>query len=813
MKSFKRTNPAAGHDHLLFLDDSRGDGTTAVVDGHAHKMQWVDPVDPQIDPNTGQPVIDPNTGQPDQGQPGHWQMSPGPDGHTHEGFSDIPETQGKLPQQEDDEAVREVLQLFRAWTDGESLSIEAGRESEEFYSGKQWSDSDKSLLSSQSRACLTINFTEKGIDTISGYERQQRTDIHYLPVEGTDQKAADLYNILTKALLDACNFAREKSESFEDCAITGRSGWNIYVTFDNDLRGEVIVERFPYDQFAFGPHEKRDASDAEGFVKYRWYSRGKVNQLWPDKADEINEQFAIPVDIKTDVDSTQPGNETGIHGSNGVAVEYLPLIDVERKNILVIECQRYVYVKVTVLANPQEDFYFNAWGWAKADIAAALTIPGFNKIERNVRKVRITKLAGRTLLSDENPADLPSDKFHFIPFYAKRRKGQFWGKVESVKDLQREVNKRASQAIDIGNRMAAYNWFYDRETFPDNELQRFKDGSSTPGAVFEVNSTSRLPSKTEGTKFPSEIVQLRETAAADIEKIMNVVPEQPGANTSGSAMLQREKAKMTANQYLFESLTDATTRLGRLLVPIIKRYYPAERILRIVRSAAAKSPQKVDGQDISEFSDEDIMTILEQSDLEKFDLVVSESSTSPSARFATWLVLTDMNTKSPGSVPQEMIITYSDMPENEKKKVLENLAAQQQAQAQQAEQEGNAEIEKTLVGQGIISPVTAQKFQVQPQQLQQPADPAAQPATAAPAPQGGLSEGAPQQQQSPINVTVAPPAVTVNVDTKPKPTGRRVTRHLMEKMPDGNFMATKIEDEAQPENPQEQVFDSSGGEQ
>lgn len=739
MKSLKRSSVFFDHYHVVYVNEARGVGVASLGDdGHGHELQWIPPTEEipeQQDPATGELI----PGQP--AQPGYWQWGSGPDGHVHELGSDIPLVDRKIASKDksDWDKVAEVVECFNTWYEYDKPSLEAGQASEDFRSGRQWSESDRQLLNSQGRACLTINRIANKIDTLSGFERKQRTDIRYVPQEAGDQKAADLYNILVKQLLDKCNFWRERSESFEDLIVAGKGSWNIRISRDNDLRGEVIVERFPWDQSVFAPFDKADASDSEGFCKYRWFSLSRAQQLWPDKAEELKDCYSSVVDrLPYGIERTRPGNmQDTLLGPNSVDTNVFgEFIDLKRKSVLVIECARFVFVKVPVIGNYTDDFYVNAWQFPKEDLAKAGTIPGFVRVDKTVKKVRITKVAGgKVLLSDENPADLPSDEFYFVPFFAYRKRGQFWGKVEQVKDSQLLINKLASQATDIGNRMASYNWFVDRDTFPDNELKRFIETSSEPGAVFEVNSTGKLPVKIEGAKFPTEIVNLMALQERLLDEGMNVVPEPGGANESGAAILQKQQIKMTGNEFLFDSLGDAMIRLGRLLVPIIKKYYPVERIVRIVRSAQTTANQMVGGQPLEEFTDEQIVEILQANDLEKFDLAVGESAYSPTSRLGTFLILTDLAGKGV-EIPPEMILAYADMPEKDKEQILARLAEQQEAANQAQATAGDSEIEKTLVAKNIIPPSVAERFGIPPSvPAQMPAPEAPE---GAPPPDGGL---------------------------------------------------------------------------
>jgi len=651
--------------------------------GHTHELQ--------VNPETGEVYI-----------------LPALDGHTHQLEDYV--LKAKKKTQDQAEVLAEVRELYKTARDLEFESLEAGIESEEMYAGEQWDEAEKSRLEGLGRACVTINGIEKGIDQLTGTQRQERTDLRYLPVEGGDQRVADLLNICTKQILNQCFFPREESKSFEDACITGRGNWNVYVTFDKDLRGEIKVEKFPYTDIAYGPHEKEDLSDCEYLIKHRWYSKAKITQLWPEKAEDIERDYENLLDSKPSVGYSGDNYDHASPVAKMIGSD--SIVDVAKKEYRVLECWRKFYVRGSVIVNAQDDFYYNAFGWEPKDLAAVRTIPGLVAIEQNQTKIRITKVAGGVVLSDENPADLPVDDFFVIPIYAKKRGNKFWGKVESAKDAQKYVNKNYSQSLDVGNKMASYGWFYDAGTFPDKEKEKFKQLSTSPGFVMEVNSVNSLPQKVEGSAFPTALVQLMEMGKNQVTDLINVSTMPNGANESGSMFMQRHTQKMQGSEYLFDNLAFAKQKLGRLLIKLIQKYYQPDRIVRLVRNANSREPQQIGGQDLAEFTDQEITDLLATTDLAEFDVETSESKWSPGMRMATFMLLKEMM-EGGMQIPPESLFEFADIPSDVKQKLVGAMQAQQQGQAQAATETSDMEIQKTLIAQGIIPPAVAEKYGLQ----------------------------------------------------------------------------------------------------
>jgi hypothetical protein len=710
---------------------------------------------------------------------GTFTLQPDPqDAHAHMGIGEVDVKIQKPKKELDEEVVSRVYTLFQTAYEYEGKSIEAGKESEKFYCGDQWDAKVKSDLHASSRACLTINFTERNMDKLFGYQRQQRTDIRYMPIEGGDQRVCDILNTLSKSVLDQCYFEANESEVFEDQTIAGRGLFNIYMDFSDDLQGELKVERYPWDQAVIGPHEKRDASDAEYIVKYQMMSIARLKSRYKKFADKIDESFLSMTSlVGLDHDLAHANFPHDQYASSArvapiLTKDGIAMIDVALKEMRVFELQEKIYEEVNIISDPEDEWFLNAYGWSAGDLKQIETIPGLHLVPVKRAKLRIVRVVGDILLSDENPADVPIDDFYIVPVYAKKKKNKFWGKVESGKDPQRVINKRSSQMIDIGDRAVNYGWLYDDGTFrTEEEARKFKQVVSTPGFVAKVNSIGQPPIKLDGGKFPSELANMHDMAVNQLEAIQGIdATANAGANTSASAILQAEKTVLVGHEYLFDNLTFAKKRIGKMLLSIFQKYYSPRRIYRIVANrAAAMAPQQqqmqapqqmppgmpgqppgqmppqggmqVAGVPFENYTQEEIEKLLEDADLSKYDVVVGESTWSPTQRIATLTILTDLMGKG-APVPMDMMAQFLDMPEDIKQQMIQGIQAQQQQAATSEMGKNETEIQKTLIGQGLFPPKVLEQQGLPPQQPQQPVPQQGLPQGAMPPmPQGGYGGG------------------------------------------------------------------------
>ncbi len=694
MAELKKTSKAgkgrAAHSHIVYLGDN-GQGMTSKEKGHAHEARLLPPQPALNDSNP----VSPTFGMVIQAATaGGWELAPWTDGHTHTPQGPVPETDSREDEKES-KIITDVINLYHQAKSGEESSRKEAKACEDSYCGNQWDKKVKQELELHDRAAHTVNIEEPAIDNLSGYQRQNRTDFRFLPTEEGDQIVADILNILVKNITEQCYYAREETKIFEDQAIIGRGLINIYEDYDKDIFGDIVIEKFKWDNVCFGPHEKEDLADCDYLVKYKWYAKNKLRQLYPDEFSRLT-----PEPPDTDVQTTERSEdwdkrskETRFSGADA------DLVDEVKQQYRMLECWRKEYKRRYILAREDEDFVFAADGWGESDIDAIKTIDGFRVIPRVVYQMRVTKIISGVLLEDEYP-DLAIQDFHIVPVYAKYRNGEFWGKLKSVKDIQKLINKTYSQFTDILNRMAAYGWFYDNETFPDlKEERKFKENSARPGFTQKLSSTERPPKKEEGIKFPVELSQSIQMFSATAKELMNVKLEMMGSSKegeSGVAIRQKIIQQLLGNDFLFDNMSFAKKKLGRIIIAMVQKMYTPERILRVVANQDRKEKVELGGKKLEEYDPREIAKILKDTDLTKHDVNVSESPYSPSAMMGNFLLLLDMAAKGV-PIPPTAFFRFAPIPE--KGKIMEELAAAAQQKEQETQLKYKTEIDKSLIAQ------------------------------------------------------------------------------------------------------------------
>lgn len=684
MKLLKTTKFGKGkgsHFHFVYLNEATQSGISSTDNKHSHSVSFSPPTPEMFDQFTGEVI---------PAQEGRWVF----DGdHPHE-LIDLSLSPKK--REENENLAKENRELFRVADGIEQDSRKKAIESEEYVMGKQWKKTDKDHLEAQDRAAITVNEIEAKVDLLSGYQRQNRSDFRFFPVEDGDGKVADLLNVVVKSITDQNDYEYEETDIFLDEVVTGRGNIHCYVDYKDDIRGEIKIEKFPWKDAYYGPHTKANGIDAEYVIKAKWYSLAKVKQLWPDKEIEIDDDFKTYGTSDAGVVTT--GDQYLKPDAKGEE-SMTSFVNIAKKEYRVLEIERKEYLRIPVLADEGNDNYQSLEGMTEKEVNSVETIPDIKVIRQPETRIRKTIQAGDVILEDGDGND---SEFSLIPVYAKKSGNDWWGKVEGVKDVQLEINKRHSQSIDIINKNSAYGFFYDSSTFTGSkEKEKAKAELAKPGFFLEVQDALRPPNKVEGGKFPAELVNMMALDSQKIKELMNVNTEmlgQGGAYQSGYAMVEQKRQGLIGNEFLFDNLNRSKKRLGKKIVRLIQKVYSPERIYRIVENQNQMTPVELGGQPMENFPKEMIIDMLRNADLTKYDLAVSTSNFNPTTRTANFLIWADMAGKG-AAIPMEVLVDLSDLPDKEKVKAA--FARQQQAQKEEGQNKMKMEIGKTLIAKGV----------------------------------------------------------------------------------------------------------------
>ena len=670
----------ADHYHVGYLPPGSLEGITSFDNDHSHviqvRMQTIEPDDPQVAPSeevvfddSGNPVVDILEF----------------DGHTHDLKSRIPREKSKVKDLSEDDAIASVLELYKEAEELEEDFMTSAERLERYIMDDQWEQADEQALDAKKRAHITVNEVQAKMNILSGYQRQNRTDIKFKGREDGDMIASDILNDYVKQILDWTEYSHEETLVFEDQSQLGRGNFHIHVDYSNSLRGDIRIEKFNWSDILYGPHEKLNGEDCEYILKQKWVSFRKAAKMFPDKFDDLDESrkyFKGTLDqdrtLKRTADFPKGTYLNSMKGS---------LYDCRKDAFRLIELNEVVYTRIPVLFNVDHDFYFNASNISKEVMDKIGTIPGIKRIFRVVKNVRFIQIIGDVFISQ---GDLLLTSLPVVPAYALRKGNKIIGKLHTAKGMQDEINKRHSQITDIINKCALYGILYEKGAFSNpSNLKQAQSKLSSPGFMIEVENIERIKVM-DGINFPSEITNLYQISSQKLNEILGINEALIGqANGQESAIVfrQRKNQALIANEYLFDNLSLSKKRVARLLLELIQKVKSPREIARVVMNS--KNPE------LSKYSFEDILEIMENTDLSKFDVIITEDvhrASNKESNFAIWSELIS-TTGLPSEVWLPFLLKLSDAPNQDK--LMEDYKKWQDAQSQASVQKEDTEVEKS----------------------------------------------------------------------------------------------------------------------
>jgi len=681
-----------GHYHIAYIRPDGVSGITSKNKGHAHLITLEYP---DLD-ELGNPV----------GNPGL--IAAEENGHTHYLAGDVDLT-NPIKQQAEDDMVQEVHRLFKDAKAYEKESRQDAEECEDFYCGDQWEKGAAAEMEGKERTAVTINLIEPSMDMLSGYQRQNRSDIKYFPTENGDTLTADMMTEIVKNICERNDFTVTETEVQDDQRITGRGLYHPYIDHSKNLEGEVIIEKWEWDEAFFGPHNRLDCGDLEYLHKAKWFSKAKIEQMYPEVADDIKKE-GYPIDEDDKEFHQRYEGEQYEKSSNNNEIDP-DFVDIVRKEFRVIECERKHYTRTPVFVYADDNFVLEGTDWRREDIASVKTMEGFAIIYIENNRIRTTVVAGFAFISDEITDET---EFSIIPVYAKKRKKKWWGKIKPALGAQDVINKSESQKIDILNKVAAYGWFHDASTFPNVATKKeFEEKSSSPGFNIEVTSVERPPLKTEGVRMPAEIIEMGAAAKMNLKEILNINPEMlgmAGQAKSGIAMIEQKKQGLIGNEFLFDNADFAKKQLGRRIVRLIQKCYTPERIVRVLMSRnKPDSPVMVAGQQVDRYPRELLMEALSNKLINELDIVVGQQAHSPTQQMNNFIVMLEAAQKGI-MMPPEIMIENAPLPKEMKDRALQSLQQMQATQGEAEKRKSMVELAKTL-GAKLPEGLATQIFQ------------------------------------------------------------------------------------------------------
>lgn len=514
------------------------------------------------------------------------------------------------------------------------------REAYEFRDGNQWSMDDRALLEEQNRPCVTFNRVAPIIDSVTGYEINNRRETRYIPRTIDDRAANSVFTDAAQWVRDRCDAEDEESDAYSDALTTG-IGWVVTrVDYDEDPDGIILIERVPPLEMRWDPTaRKHNCADANWVMRETWVDVDDLREEYPDASIELGSEL--------EDDSQWQGGEHD--ASEAWKYEHNQTwYDPRAGKVLLIHYQ-YRVKETYYQVGDQQSGRIVEFSKERFDrLRNRLDDMGIPYVQRR-RFAYYQQVAVGSELLEEGPCPI-DDGFSYRAITAHRDEetNVWYGMLRAMKDPQRWANAFFSQAMYVlqanskGGVMVEETAVQDKRAFEENwanpvGVTYVEDGALTAG---------RIQPKPQGI-YPPQLDRLMNTAIQAIRDVSGVNLEllgMVGAEQPGILEIQRKQAALTILAPMVNSLKRFRKIQGRDLLSFMRRYIPPGTVMRISNRPAVM------------WQDDDTV---------KYDVIVDDAPTSPNLKNEVWVTLQNIlpaMVRAGVPIPPD-IIRFSPLPD------------------------------------------------------------------------------------------------------------------------------------------------------
>jgi hypothetical protein len=142
-----------------------------------------------------------------------------------------------------------------------------------------------------------FNICQQPVNMVTGYQRQHRKSISYLPSEGSDPNTTDQY---TRLMTHVCNTEGIHEQFSKACELSTISGMVLLqpyldYTGSDPAQGSLKVKIWEYNSFLVDPYFRNpDMSDAQYFWCQEYISKKEAEDRFPDMKEIIAPMSGTP---------------------------------------------------------------------------------------------------------------------------------------------------------------------------------------------------------------------------------------------------------------------------------------------------------------------------------------------------------------------------------------------------------------------------------------------------------------------------------------------------------------------------------------
>lgn len=570
----------------------------------------------------------------------------------------------KLDTAESRRLLRKLLTWFYFERDRQSANRMEMATDHDFYDSLQWDEDDAQVLRERGQMPLVYNEVAPMCDWLIGTERRTRVDWKVLPRTEDDVEAADLKTKVLKYVSDVNRVPFSRSRAFAD-SIKGGVGW-VDDGVRDDPTQEILYSRYEdwrnvlWDSSSY----ELDLSDARYLFRWRWVDEDIAVLMFPDREDRIRSAVIDHVnhagpDEDEDTWTTPHDSVTGAGRSGtltGISAGFS--VDMQRRRVKLIECQYREPTKVKIIVSgPLKGAFFDQRDTALVD---AMKQHGGTIIDKVIMRVHVAVMTESDLLAS-SPSIFRHNKFSLTPTWCYRRSRDRlpYGVIRRVRDVQKDLNKRASKALWLLNTnqviadegaVADIDTAREEAQMPDGWIEK------RPGKSLEIR---------RDTDAATGQIQMMAMDAQSIQKSAGVTDENLGRKTnavSGKAIDARQNQGAVVTTEPLDNARFAVQVQGEKQLSLSEQFFTEEKVMRLTGAKGSVEWVKINTPEVQP---DGSVRYLNDITASMADFIVSEQDYAGTMRGVMFESLNAMAQRLPPEIALRMLtiaMEFSDLP-------------------------------------------------------------------------------------------------------------------------------------------------------
>lgn len=141
-----------------------------------------------------------------------------------------------------------------------------------------------------------FNLLQQPVNMITGFQRQHRKSINYIPTEGADPGTTDQYTRIIDHIANSEGINEVFSKACELAAISGMVLLQPYLDYSSDdpAQGNLKVKLWEYNAFLIDPYWRNDINEAQFIWCQEYISKKEAEERFPDKLENIAPMAGTP---------------------------------------------------------------------------------------------------------------------------------------------------------------------------------------------------------------------------------------------------------------------------------------------------------------------------------------------------------------------------------------------------------------------------------------------------------------------------------------------------------------------------------------